>query len=612
MNGRGKTTILEAVLLVLYGKNSFAYTESKLQSYSRYLDSYVNKYDKSNLVFIQLDFILDGVYYVVRRSWEGNKRKIMDRIEVLQEGVHNNFLTENWAMFMESLLPSGLSNFFFFDGEKIAELAADNADEKMKDSIKSLLGIEILDSLERNLNKLLKRSGKEHGTDFKEEVAFKLRKAKEDAEQELCDLDQKIHNLEEQLIAQEKKIEQSRIDYTTKGGDIFEKKEEYFKKRAELSVIQSKQQEQLLEAAASELPLLLVRNLLDDIRECSSKERDDKENKMALKKIREFYQLYQKDNLSKDLSDFIAYVTSKAENVDNQPVYNLSDSAWLQLIQLCDGKLNKKAEDTKRLFQKRDDTERELHSTESLLSVEIDEEKIGKIYKKIIRLKHEKNEIEAKLDECRIKRPHLNSAAIKANTEFNRYVEEMLSKLETRDDYARIVKYSHLAIELLNDYKVLLQEKKIGKLANAMTDCYMQLANKKGMIARIEMDSVTLDLKYLNDLGNEVPKERLSAGEKQLMVVSLLWALAICSRRKLPVIIDTPLSRLDSKHRMALLQTYVPNASDQTIVLSTDSEIYGKYYKAIKENVGNEYTLDYDDEKKCTTIQTGYRWEEEQ
>ena len=388
MNGRGKTTILEAVLLVLYGKNSFAYTESKLQSYSRYLDSYVNKYDKSNLVFIQLDFILDGVYYVVRRSWEGNKRKIMDRIEVLQEGVHNNFLTENWAMFMESLLPSGLSNFFFFDGEKIAELAADNADEKMKDSIKSLLGIEILDSLERNLNKLLKRSGKEHGTDFKEEVAFKLRKAKEDAEQELCDLDQKIHNLEEQLIAQEKKIEQSRIDYTTKGGDIFEKKEEYFKKRAELSVIQSKQQEQLLEAAASELPLLLVRNLLDDIRECSSKERDDKENKMALKKIREFYQLYQKDNLSKDLSDFIAYVTSKAENVDNQPVYNLSDSAWLQLIQLCDGKLNKKAEDTKRLFQKRDDTERELHSTESLLSVEIDEEKIGKIYKKIMRAAH--------------------------------------------------------------------------------------------------------------------------------------------------------------------------------------------------------------------------------
>ena len=57
------------------------------------------------------------------------------------------------------------------------------------------------------------------------------------------------------------------------------------------------------------------------------------------------------------------------------------------------------------------------------------------------------------------------------------------------------------------------------------------------------------------------------------MVISLLWALAICSKRKLPVIIDTPLSRLDSNHRTTLVQTYFPNASEQTIILSTDTEI---------------------------------------
>ena len=34
MNGRGKTTILEGVLLALYGSNSFAYKESKYHSYS--------------------------------------------------------------------------------------------------------------------------------------------------------------------------------------------------------------------------------------------------------------------------------------------------------------------------------------------------------------------------------------------------------------------------------------------------------------------------------------------------------------------------------------------------------------------------------------------------
>ena len=528
MNGRGKTTILEAVLLALYGRNSFAYTESNFQSYSRYLDSYVNKTDGTLLSYIQLEFELDGSDYLVRRSWKGNKRKIIDVIEVWQEGKINEFLTDNWVMFMENLLPSGLSNFFFFDGEKIAELAADSTDEKLKDSIKSILGIEVLESLDRNLGKLLRKSSKENGKVFKEEISFELKKAKEDAEQKLRDLDQKIQYLEEELVTEDKKIEQARIEYTSKGGDIFEKREEYFKKRSELSAKQSQQKELLLETAASELPLVLVRGLLDDVKTSVEKERESKENNMAMKKIQEFYTSYKKDNPSDELADFINYMTSMTQETNGDVVYNLSDSSWLQLVQLCEGKLDKRIDDTEHLFEIRDETRQEMESTDSLLSVEIDEEKIGEIYKKIIRLEHEKSKIEVELDECRRERPHLNNAQIKANSEFNRYVEGMLKKLETSDDYDRIVKYSHLATDVLAEYKVKLQEKKIGKLAHAMTDCYKQLANKKGMIARIEMDPVSLDLKYLNDQDNEIPKQRLSAGEKQLMVVSLLWALAIC------------------------------------------------------------------------------------
>ena len=106
--------------------------------------------------------------------------------------------------------------------------------------------------------------------------------------------------------------------------------------------------------------------------------------------------------------------------------------------------------------------------------------------------------------------------------------------------------------------------------------------------------------------GKEVNKSSLSAGEKQLMVISLLWALALCSKKKLPVIIDTPLSRLDSAHRVSLIQTYFPQASEQTIILSTDSEIDKNYYEIMKDNIGDEFTLIYDDETKSTTIKKGY------
>lgn len=120
------------------------------------------------------------------------------------------------------------------------------------------------------------------------------------------------------------------------------------------------------------------------------------------------------------------------------------------------------------------------------------------------------------------------------------------------------------------------------------------------------MDPVTLDYFYLDKKGNEVTKNSLSAGEKQLMVISMLWALGKCSEKKLPVIIDTPLARLDSVHRKALIDKYFPMASEQTIILSTDAEIDNSYYEFIKRHVGNEFTLVYDDEMKCSTIEEGY------
>ena len=90
------------------------------------------------------------------------------------------------------------------------------------------------------------------------------------------------------------------------------------------------------------------------------------------------------------------------------------------------------------------------------------------------------------------------------------------------------------------------------------------------------------------------------------MVISILWALAICSKKKLPVIIDTPLSRLDSLHRAALIKTYFPNAGEQTIILSTDSEIDSKYYQLMKDDIGDEFTLIYDERTKSTSIERGY------
>ena len=184
------------------------------------------------------------------------------------------------------------------------------------------------------------------------------------------------------------------------------------------------------------------------------------------------------------------------------------------------------------------------------------------------------NSIEVELDVLNEKYRSTNSRFITVNAEFKRKVEAYLEHVELGDDTDRIMKYSQIVTNILDVYKIRLQKRKVNVVAETMTECYKKLANKKNLISHIVMDEETLDLKYINVDGNEIQKSSLSAGEKQLMVISLLWALAICSKRKLPVIIDTPLSRLDSNHRETLITSYFPNASKQTIILSTDSRDY--------------------------------------
>ena len=157
MNGRGKTTFLEAVLLALYGSNSFAYSESEYRSYSQYLRSFVNRNADDKECSVELKFEIDnGIKenYVVKRKWDVLTKKTKEEIFVYKDGEFNEFLTNNWPMFVENILPSALSSFFFFDGEKIAEMAVDSTNVQLKNAIRSMLGINVLDVLENDTNEV--------------------------------------------------------------------------------------------------------------------------------------------------------------------------------------------------------------------------------------------------------------------------------------------------------------------------------------------------------------------------------------------------------------------------------------------------------------------------
>lgn len=611
MNGRGKTTFLEAVLLALYGSNSHAYHESGKSTYGQYLRSFVNLDSNDKRCSVELEFeINNGVRerYTVKREWDALTKRTKEQIYVLKDDTYNKFLTDNWPMVIENVLPCALSNFFFFDGEKIAELAIDNTNAQLKNSIRSMLGISVLDVLNNDIVRNLRRVDKKGENNKSAEELEKLKEEKDHAIKELTDIDTRIEELDRRIKEENYTLEKLRHLYTEKGGDAVGKRQEIVQQRSVLMAELAEKNSKLYELCSAELPLFMVKDLIGDIKLQAADEHVDFIMKQAVSQLDSLYldfvKVYKGD--SGGGAAFVNYVKEQVSIDKPDPIYELSDQALFQINNLVEGAMKNAADDAKGILVLKTKLEKQIAELDSYITLDINDSILQEIHKRIKKLEQAIFDDWVKRDELVQQRGAANYKVMISTSAFSNYVESYLSTAELRDRIDRISKYSHMALKILEKFTIELQKSKTDILADTITTCYKKLSNKSKLIQKIEMDSQTLDLHYLSGDGREVSKDSLSAGEKQLMVIAILWALSICSKKKLPVIIDTPLSRLDVYHRMALIKTYFPNAGEQTIILSTDSEIDAACYQLMEESIGDEYTLRYDDETKSTTIEKGY------
>ena len=609
LNGRGKTTFLEAVLLSLYGSKSFAYEESAYSTYGQYLRSFVNRNEPSDNTYVEIEFRLSADEkdtYLVHREWNGNGQRTREMISVYQNGKYSEFLTENWPMFIENILPSALSNFFFFDGEKIAELAVDDTDEKMRESIRSMLGLTVLDRLNNDMNRIVSRISKQKLKKEDTEQLDGLRVRKEEAENRVIDLENKIKDTEHTIADINATLEQKRIEYTAIGGDVIAQQQSLFEKKAVLNHSLKETEEDLIAVAGSELPFALVSDLLEKIIVQVGKENEQKKAKDAVAMIDALFNDYAALEQSEQVAGFVDFIRNNAEINSVDTVFDYSDASRLQLDYLLKKGLSETLAQADLLMGQKNELRSQLDNIDSYLSVDINEEEIKKVYREIKTLEQDAIEAQVVLESLKERLASAQFDCKKVTSEYHRMAETALEKLEANDNAERLIRYGRMSQTILKEYSIRLQKNKVDTLATTVTSCYQQLANKKTLIDHIEIDPTSLELRYVNSENEDVPKNKLSAGEKQLMVISILWALAKCSKKKLPVIIDTPLSRLDSAHRTSLVTVYFPNASEQTIILSTDTEIDDTYYHMMEENVGDEFRLNYDEKTRSTTITSGY------
>jgi DNA sulfur modification protein DndD len=154
--------------------------------------------------------------------------------------------------------------------------------------------------------------------------------------------------------------------------------------------------------------------------------------------------------------------------------------------------------------------------------------------------------------------------------------------------------------QVLDAYKSALTQRKLALLEQSLTSHFNQLCRKHTFVDHISVDPATFTL-TLQRAGHRFPRTQLSAGENQLLAIALLWALRELSGRATPVIIDTPLSRLDSEHRQSMLHDFLPHASHQVIVLATGAEIDGAALKRLAPVIARIYRMEYDPATGATT-----------
>ena len=161
----------------------------------------------------------------------------------------------------------------------------------------------------------------------------------------------------------------------------------------------------------------------------------------------------------------------------------------------------------------------------------------------------------------------------------------------------------------MEQFRSAVAERHIHRIEQFVLDSLRQLFHKDSLVGSLKIHPERFSLELKGKGGQAISPDRLSAGERQLLAVALLWGLGRASGRPLPAVIDTPLSRLDAEHRAYLVERYFPNASHQVVLLSTDEEIGERYYEKLRPWISHTYRLVFDDKRQATSIQPGYFWD---
>jgi DNA sulfur modification protein DndD len=610
LNGRGKTTILDAIQIVLYGQRANVSNRGKL-SWDKYISDSIRRscFESS----IALDFSTENEHgiqqYRIVRSWEKKKSAIKESVDVLLNGKPDRLLSTQWDEHIESLLPVRIAALNFFDGEKIETLAdPEKSSGVIRAAIDSLLGVGLLEKLHDDLNVLIKRGIETKIEPISNEEISTI-------ENQLISLDKSLDSevrIIENRIAQREVARARLVEIETKakvlGSEQWENRGVYENQLTEQNDQLRSLETELLEVISGPAPLQLVNDLLNQALARTHEDSRTLQERAFSGEIKERDKqiLLNVDAASKEsLHKFIESDYKSRETISTRIVLfddpdHISTviSDVQTLIQIEDG--------VSELLENHQIIEREIiEITRVLAKVPADNTIIPMIEQKAElrgELKRFDEEILALEESTSTIRNSIERLKSRRNRIFEAEADLQVQSLNEK----RIREYARTAVQIVDSLAEKTIQRNISLIEVAILEKLKVLLGKQKMITDLRIDPSSLEILISTSKDTDLPIDRLSAGERQLLAIATLWGLSSVSGRPLPLVIDTPLGRLDSDHRLKLITHYFPNASKQVIILSTDEEIDTALHKKLKKSIGLEYVLEYDDELSSTKVREGY------
>ena len=596
-NGFGKTSFINSVKIALHGINkdilsignqTLSKEDFVVGSSSKNFSGMLNRKAKLDgineaKVIVTID---DDEIYVVERTFTFKDSSYVESL-MLYNDEHVLLAHGDDAQdIVNQKISPTMARFFFFDGEKIQTIA-DFSHEEFTKMLEDVLELDIYDQMASDAEYLIRKINKaELDKDLQAEV--------EEKESIYDALKEEIISTEE-MFSHEKKVVLKELEGKKRELDNKLKKlKSRFQKplaeaRESLKTAEAHRQElvaQMKQATLVQLPLLLNASLKEKVSQDIDANYRGKvqidSNVLAIKKeqlMKLLDSLESKDEVSNAFDNVFQSSSEKQSVLFADPHKIEQQFGALPNIDLPE--LLTALSDNSHLLK-------EIESEILALEHKIADDK--KEYEEDFVLAVEMAEgIVRQAVKCET----LEETIVTLQAQEKERKKELgrLTVQEHKNDLANAkIKTLKSIIEVSSVMKTKIKTDKRANLEESINIKFKQLKKEGYEAAKIILDE-NFNINLYDVDGNAMDILSSSSGQKQIIATALIWGISEYIAEDIPMIIDTPLGRLDEKNQSLILNKFYPEVSKQVIILPTPSELKHDGFKTLTQHVSQTFML---------------------